>query len=75
MRGVLGESAEIVEREGAVLLFEPEHACALVQGLVKLADESVWYQHVKSIGPVAAKKYDRKALALKMLSSIERVER
>jgi glycosyltransferase involved in cell wall biosynthesis len=71
LHGVQGESAEIVEREGVGLLFEPENAGALVQGLEKLAGESALYRQIKNNGPLAAKKYDRKELATKMLLSIE----
>jgi glycosyltransferase involved in cell wall biosynthesis len=71
LHGVQGESAEIVEQEDVGLLFEPESLGALVQGLVRLAEDGVLYQRIKNNGPLSAEKFDRKKLAAKMLDAIE----
>jgi len=67
LHGVQGESAAIVEREGVGLLFEPENPEALVKGLRCLADDPELLDRFKANGPVGAQRYDRSALALKML--------
>ena len=73
LHGVRGESAEIVEREDVGLLFEPENANALLESLLQLAGDIPLYDRIKANGPLAAKKFDRKELALKMLEVVEKV--
>ncbi len=67
LHGVQGESAGIVERENVGLLFEPENAEALINGLRRLADCSELHARFKANGPVGAKRYDRLSLAAEML--------
>lgn len=71
LHGVEGESAKILEKEGVGLLFEPENADALVEGLERFATDSACYQRTKGRGPTAAKNYDRSVLAGKMLKILE----
>ena len=70
LHGVQGESAEIVEREDVGLLFEPENADALIQGLRRLADDQTLCQRLKTNGPLAAQRYDRSDLANEMLNAL-----
>ena len=67
LHGVEGESAGIVEREDVGLLFEPENPEALVNGLRRLANDPELLARFKANGPVGAQRYDRSALALRML--------
>lgn len=71
LHGVQGESASIVEREEIGLVFEPENSDALIAGLRRLADDNVLYGHLKANGPIAARRYDRAALAGKMLEILQ----
>jgi len=73
LHGVEGESAEIVEREGVGLLFEPENPAALCAGVRKLLSEPDLAARLRSNGPNAAARYDRRKLANAMLGHIERV--
>lgn len=67
LHGVAGESAEIVENEGAGLVFEPENAKELGKKLLFLRDNFDVYNQFKSSGLKAAKNYDRSVLAERML--------
>lgn len=69
--GVEGESARIVESESIGLLFEPENAKALVNGLLRLADDPELHTHFKENGSLAAKRYDRSSLAAEMLQILK----
>ena len=71
LHGVEGESAEIVEANGAGLLFEPENADDLYHKLVILKNDSIRYEQIKEKALVASKKYDRKALALEFLELLK----
>lgn len=73
LHGVAGESAGIVERERVGLVFEPENVDQLVQGLLRLADDGVLRRACREAGLLAARRYDRKELALQMLRSVEQV--
>jgi glycosyltransferase involved in cell wall biosynthesis len=73
LHGVAGESAEIVEREGVGLVFEPENAQALCDGLLRLAEDQALYQQLHEHCLAAAPRYDRSALALKMLGVLAAV--
>ena len=75
LHGVAGESAEIVEREGVGLVFEPENAQALWDGLQRLAQDRALYQQLRTHCLDAAPRYDRSALALRMLGVLEAVKR
>ena len=69
--GVLGESANIVERESVGLFFEPENAQALVDILLKLKSDNNLIGSYKNNAIEAAKRYDRKQLAKDMLEVLE----
>lgn len=68
LHGVAGESAQIVEKEGAGLLFEPENVEELCVKLRQLKDDSSLYRRLRENGLAAAGKYDRAQLAGRMLS-------
>ena len=72
LHGVAGESAEIVEREGVGLLFEPENAEALCDGVLRLAQNRDLYARLRAHCLDAAPRYDRTALAGEMLRVLER---
>ncbi len=74
LQGVRGESAEIVERTEVGLTFEPENANALVDQLVMLHSDRALADEFRRNGPVAARQYDRKVLALKMLDVLKMVQ-
>jgi glycosyltransferase involved in cell wall biosynthesis len=73
LHGVAGESAGIVAREGVGLVFEPENAQALREGLLRLAQYQALYQRLRDNGLAAAPRYDRAALAQRMLGVLEAV--
>ena len=64
--GVAGESAEIVDREGCGLCFEPENAQQLWEGLRDLRDDRTRYEALRENALRAAGRYDRRALAEQM---------
>lgn len=72
LHGVAGESAGIVEREGVGLVFEPENATELCEGLLRLGRDEALYQELRENGLAAAPRYDRSVLAGKMLEILER---
>lgn len=74
LHGVEGESARIVETEDVGIVFEPEDTDALCAGLRKLNHDVVLYERIRQNGPIAAQKYDRTALAARMLSILQQVE-
>jgi hypothetical protein len=67
LHGVIGESARIVEREGAGLVFEPENAPQLAALLLQLRDDRALRERLSRQALAAATHYDRRALALRML--------
>ncbi len=71
LHGVSGESAEIVVKEGAGVVFESENPMDLVEKLISLKKDSELYGQYKSSSYRAAQNYDRTKLASKMLSLIE----
>lgn len=71
LHGVAGESAEIVERFGAGLVFEPENAGALRDHLVALAGDQSLCRKLGQNGEVGARDFDRTRLAKAMVSHIE----
>lgn len=73
LHGVAGESAEIVEREGVGLVFEPENAGALCEGLLRLAQDRALYERLQAQCLEAALRYDRTARARAMRAILERV--
>jgi len=71
LHGVEGESAAIVAREDVGLLFRPEDANDLVSGLRRLAGEPELQARLKANCLRAAPRYDRKAMAARMLEVLE----
>lgn len=71
--GVAGESAQIVTREGAGLIFEPENVEELCQQLLHIEHDSDLYRRLRRRCLEAAPAYDRAALALRMLDTLETV--
>lgn len=70
LHGVAGESADIVREEGVGMVFEPENTEQLVEYLLFLQRDKPAYEGYKTQCLVAAKKYDRTVLAMKMLSVV-----
>lgn len=70
LHGVAGESAGIVLREQVGEVFESENAAQLVQGLLRLRDDRDRYALYRANALEAARRYDRKNLALSMLRVI-----
>lgn len=70
LHGVAGESADIVRDEQAGIVFEPENADELVAHLKLLQKDRAAYEGYRTHSLEAAKKYDRKAMAMKMLDVI-----
>lgn len=75
LHGVAGESADIVRKEAVGEVFESENAEALVAGLLRLRDNPEQYETYRQNGLTAARRYDRKTLALSMLEVIKAIGR
>lgn len=73
LHGVAGESAEIVEREGVGLTFEPENAGALGEGVLRLARDRALYERLRTRCLAAAPRYDRTARARELLAILQDV--
>jgi glycosyltransferase involved in cell wall biosynthesis len=73
LHGVAGESARIVEMEGAGIVFPPEDARALADHLLALQRDHGALLALQQHGARAAGKYDRRALAMQMLESLRKV--
>lgn len=73
LHGVAGESAELVKKEGVGIVFEPENAKELADGVVRLWTDMPLYRKLRANCIDAARRYDRKELAASMLSVLERV--
>lgn len=71
LHGVAGESAGIVEKEGAGIVFEPENADALCDGLARLAEDPALYDQYRTNALAGAHNYDRSVLAGRMLGVLE----
>ena len=71
LHGVRGESADIVEREGAGLVFEPENSIELRDRLVELAGHPGLAGRLADRGLEGARNYDRRHLAGQMLRHLE----
>lgn len=67
LHGVAGESADIVLREQVGEVFESENAQRMVEGLLRMRNQSDTYESYQSNCLAAAKRYDRKNLAQTML--------
>ena len=74
LHGVAGESAEIVTAEKVGLTFEPENVDELCEKLLMLKNDPDLYLRLMTRCIEAAKHYDRKALATKMLNILEQYE-
>jgi glycosyltransferase involved in cell wall biosynthesis len=71
LHGVAGESADIVRREACGDVIEPENADQLAQAIVALRDAPDRRATLSANGVAAAKRYDRRALAARMLAILE----
>lgn len=67
LHGVAGESAEIVEKTGAGLAFEPENTQELRDKLLLLRHDQDLFARLRENGLAAARNYNRSALAGRML--------
>jgi glycosyltransferase involved in cell wall biosynthesis len=72
LHGVAGESADIVEREGVGLVFEPENVEQLVDGLLRLKADDALRATMRAAALAAAQRYDRGTLAMRMLARLRR---
>jgi glycosyltransferase involved in cell wall biosynthesis len=70
LHGVAGESADIVRREGAGLVFTPESVTELTDALLCLQGNPALRQRLSSQAQAAAARYDRLALAGRMFDSL-----
>ncbi len=70
LHGVAGESADIVQREKVGLVFEPENVDQLVQALWRLHSDAALSAELRAAGPLAASRYDRRALGMGMLDIV-----
>lgn len=73
LHGVAGESADIVEREDVGLVFEPENATQLAEGIRRLQSEPALVKHFHTRCLEAAHRYDRLTLAAALLRILESV--
>jgi len=69
--GVLGESADIVRREGIGVVFEPENSAELAEKLADFDADRAQLAKYRAQCTASAQHYDRSALAHAMLRSIE----
>jgi glycosyltransferase involved in cell wall biosynthesis len=70
LHGVAGESADIVREEGVGTVFEPENATQLVEQLQFMQGDRQAYEGYRTQCLVAAKKFDRTTMAMKMLQVV-----
>lgn len=75
LHGVEGESARIVERHGVGLVFSPEDATALAQAMLTLAADPGRRAELGRRGVEAARSFDRKNLAMRMLAILDQAGR
>jgi glycosyltransferase involved in cell wall biosynthesis len=73
LHGVAGESKRIVESEGVGVAFEPENAEALAGLIGELSSDAPRRTELARRSAEAAGKYDRKAMAAAMLSTLIKV--
>jgi glycosyltransferase involved in cell wall biosynthesis len=71
--GVAGESAAIVQSEQFGEVFDPDNAQQLVEALLKLRTDEARFKSYQANGLIAAKRYDRKQLAEKMLKILQKL--
>src|SRR6185312_962511 len=75
LHGVAGESADIVNRHGVGLVFEPGNADQLAVGLRRLATDAALLVSMRVACVRSAPEYDRRHLADRMLESLRGVSR
>ena len=75
LHGVNGESAKIVEKEAVGLTFEPENVAVLCAKLETLRWNDLLYRRFQENCLTAARRYDRAALAGRMLNILKKVQR
>jgi len=75
LHGVAGESADIVNRHGVGLVFEPGNADQLAVGLRRLATDAALLVSMRAACVRSAPEYDRRHLADRMLESLRGVSR
>lgn len=75
LHGVEGESAAILNREGAGECFEPENAEALATALLRLCRDQKTLSEYREKAVAGAPRYDRANLAMDMLTVLENVAR
>lgn len=68
--GVQGESQELIEKYHAGICFEPENEGEFISAILKLKNDPIFYNKIKSGCIELAKDFDRKKFALEMLKSI-----
>ncbi len=73
LHGVAGESAVIVQTEQVGEVFESGNAHQLVETLLKLRADETRFKSYQANGLLAAKRYDRKLLAINMLKILQGV--
>ena len=71
LHGVEGESAEIVQEEGAGIPFEPENVDELCAALARLRSNPAELESFRANCLKGAQNYDRTNLALKMMRMLE----
>ena len=73
LHGVEGESANIIDKTGSGLLFEPENPGELATQIIELQSNSSLRESLSRNGVLASQSYDRRTLALSLLSILESV--
>ena len=68
-----GEATQLVVGDGAGLSCEPDNPKALADSVLRLHEDKKLYSKVSAASLASGKKYDREALAKKMLSMLEEV--
>jgi hypothetical protein len=71
LHGVSGESAAIVQAEHVGEVFESGNAKQLVEALLTLRADEPRLKSYRKNGLLAAKRYDRKKLAMDMLNILK----
>lgn len=74
LHGVAGESADIVRAEEVGIVFEPENAAELVAHLQFLQNNQTAYEAYRVRCLDAAKQYDRRVMAMKMLAAVTKLK-
>ena len=75
LHGVPGESAEILRREDVGEVFASGDARQLTESLLRLRADPARTARYRANGPIAARKYDRKILAARMLDILRAINK